>query len=315
MEKIWTEKYRPIKLDDIIGQDEVVKVLKNILQTKSMPHLILYGSTGVGKTSAILSLCYELYDVKNCNDIDEMVLELNASSERGINVVRNDIRTFTEKKMISKYPFKMVILDEADELTNEAQTALREIVGETTNTRFCFICNYPDKLIVPILSRCSKIKFNTIPKKEILIRLGIIASMENMKVTKKYLEYLIKYTYGDIRRCILLLQQLSYIFKTNNIITMNDVYYITNSINSDVLIPLFQKKCDIITLTNNIINEGYNINYVLMILNELNLISEFDNIKKSKIGIKIAETNKYLIDGASEYIQILNLFTFINDCF
>ncbi len=307
---IWTEKYRPYKLDNIANQEDAVKILKNIVITKKMQHLLLYGPAGVGKTSAALALCLELY---NKIHIDDMVLELNASDERGINTVRKEIKDFTEKKIISTYPFKIIILDESDELTNEAQSALRQIIGETTNTRFCFICNYPNKIIVPLLSRCSKIQFNPIPSSAITLKLNEIAKKENMEINNECMENLVKYSYGDMRRCILLLQQLYYVYKNNNKVILNDVYEITNIIDINVIQPLFIEKCDVMEITNKIINGGYNAQYIIYILNDLNIQSKLDNIAKAKISLKILETAKFLIDGGTEFIQLLNLLTFINN--
>ena len=137
----WIEKYRPRKLNDIISQKESINILSNTLKTGELPHLLLYGGPGTGKTSSVLALCNQLFGPERVN---ERVIELNASDERGINVVRHKIINFA-KIANENYlcpPYKIIILDEADAMTKEAQAALRKVMEETSNiTRFCFICN------------------------------------------------------------------------------------------------------------------------------------------------------------------------------
>ena len=172
----WVEKYRPRKLKDITYQTDVKISLKKSLQTKNIPHLIFFGPSGCGKTSTILALSRELFGEKY---IEDRIIELNASDERGINVVRDKIKTYAKQSISNNSklpPWKIIILDEADSMTSDSQYALRRIMEEYSRiTRFCIICNYHNKIIDPIVSRCSLFRFKPIPEKEIIKKLNKIS--------------------------------------------------------------------------------------------------------------------------------------------
>ncbi len=162
----WIEKFRPKKLKDVISQEEIILSLKKVILTKNIPHLLFFGPSGCGKTSTILALARELFSDKYWED---RVIELNASDERGIKVVRDKIKTYA-KNSINKSddipPWKIIILDEADTMTSDSQFALRKIMEDYSKvTRFCIICNYHNKIIDPIISRCSLFRFRPIPRK------------------------------------------------------------------------------------------------------------------------------------------------------
>ncbi len=150
---MWTEKYRPRRLKDIVSQEENIRRLQGFLDSGSVPHLLLSGPPGTGKTTAVLALAYELYGSQN---VTQNVLELNASDERGIGTVRTQIKSFARTMPVGGAEFKLAILDEADQLTRDAQQALRRTMERFTRTsRFALICNYPSKIIEPIQSRCA----------------------------------------------------------------------------------------------------------------------------------------------------------------
>jgi len=322
----WVEKYRPKKLNDIVFQDEIKEILKSALITKNIPHMLLYGSSGTGKTSTILAFCYELYGPDIFND---RVLELNASDERGINTVRTKITNFARKTMCNpdpKYPsppFKIIILDEADAITNEAQSALRKIIETySSTTRFCFICNYINQIIDPIVSRCIKFRFK--PVKNIIDKLRYICHNENLIISDKILNKIINISYGDMRKSIMILQNLKYIYEfNNNTLSLKDIGDITGRISKKPVIKLidicFDNKkslSDIIFNVDNIIKKGYSIVSVIELVN-LNILKN-DTISdkiKSDILFTLSNVEKKINDGAGEYIQLLFLFSYIMNCF
>ena len=156
MHNIWTEKYRPTSFNDVKGQEKIVARIKAFVKQKNMPHILFAGPAGVGKTSLILVAAKELYG----DNWGANILELNASDERGIDIIRNQIKDFARTKAIGNVPFKIAILDEADALTKEAQHALRRTMENYSSTcRFCLIVNYSSKIIDPIQSRCSLFRF------------------------------------------------------------------------------------------------------------------------------------------------------------
>ncbi len=202
---MWVEKYRPHKIADLIDQKEIVGSIQSLLKNQSeMPHLLFSGSAGVGKTTMALCLSHEILG----EHWKDSTLELNASDERGINMVRNRVKTFSRfAGLDSGIPFKIIILDEADEMTADAQTALRRIIEDTAKfCRFILIANNISKIIAPIQSRCAVFKFSTIPEKDMISHLKEIAKKEKTKADEKGLAAIYEYSEGDLRHAINLLQ-------------------------------------------------------------------------------------------------------------
>ena len=199
------EKYRPKTLDELIDQEEVVDGLKNLLKNKNeMPHLLFVGPPGTGKTTTALIIARTLY-----GDLwRDYTLELNASDERGINVIRERVKIFSQYFTPTKeIPFKLIILDEADMMTSEAQTALRRIMEiHSRIARFILICNYLTRIISPIQSRCAIFRFRGIPREEAIKYLERICKSEGVSYEDGVLELIYDYTRGDLRRAINLLQ-------------------------------------------------------------------------------------------------------------
>jgi len=202
---MWVEKYRPQKISELVNQKETIGSISSMLKNQSeLPHLLFSGSAGVGKTSAALCLSREILG----EHWKDYTLELNASDERGINMVRERVKKFSRfAGLDTEIPFKMIILDEADEMTNDAQTALRRIIEDTAKIcRFILIANNLSKIIEPIQSRCVVFKFTKISDKEILSQLKFIGKKEKIKADEKGLSAICDYTDGDLRQAINILQ-------------------------------------------------------------------------------------------------------------
>jgi len=205
---MWVEKYRPKTLDEVVNQKDAVNGIRKMLdEVHEMPHLLFTGPPGTGKTTVALCIARHLY-----NDAwREHTLELNASDERGIDTIRSKVKTFSQFfDRTLGIPFKLVILDEADMMTPEAQTALRRIMEiAARNTRFILICNYLSRIISPIQSRCVIFKFTKINKAEVVEYLASICRKEGVKYTKEALEEVYEVTEGDLRKALNLLQSAS----------------------------------------------------------------------------------------------------------
>ena len=202
---MWVEKYRPEKISSIINQKEVIGSLKSLLKnTPEMPHLMFSGSAGVGKTTAAMCLAREILG----DHWKDHTLELNASDERGINMVRDRVKKFARfSGLDTKIPFKIIILDEADEMTSDAQTALRRIIEDTAKyCRFILIANNISKIIEPLQSRCAVFKFTRISEDEIIPHLEEICKKEKIKFDQKGLKTIYSYSEGDMRHAINILQ-------------------------------------------------------------------------------------------------------------
>jgi len=199
----WTEKYRPRKLNDVVGQKDIVESLKAFVKTKNMPNLLFSGPPGVGKTTCCLALAHELYD----GDVGGNFLELNASDERGIDVVRGTIKDFARSVAMRDVPFKLVFLDEGDALTADAQQALRRTMEANSSvTRFIISANYSSKIIEPIQSRCSVFRFMPLNAKDVRKALEHVAREEKLKMDEKALDTIFYVSEGDMRKALNVLQ-------------------------------------------------------------------------------------------------------------
>jgi replication factor C subunit 3/5 len=202
----WVEKYRPKTIDEIISHAQNIETIKKLLIGGSLPHLLFHGSSGTGKTSTIMALAKEIYG----NNIRLMVMKLDASDDRGINSVREDIKGFAEKSNMFQKGVRLIILDEADSMTFDAQFALRRIIEKYSATiRFCLICNYENKIIPAIRSRCANFRFSNIDIKHICIKLNQIAKSENLKFEPNVIETIATLAKGDLRKAINLIQSIS----------------------------------------------------------------------------------------------------------
>lgn len=321
----WVDKYRPQKLDDIIYQEEVVRVLNQCLKTGQFTHMLFYGPPGSGKTSSILSFVNELFGPKILN---QRIIELNASDERGINVVRNKIIPFAKSAIGNpdpKYPsppFKIIILDEADAMTTEAQSALRTVMESSSNvTRFCFVCNYINQIIDPIASRCMKFRFNTIDDDVMSKKLQEIALLENFDVPLDVVNKITEIAQGDVRHGIMKLQYLKYIYDFQNSITVEDLYKTTNYLPYEEIEKIWNrcivpKNSTIKTIRDEIYllrQKGYSLHAVIeQVKNVVVRNKNLNDKQKASLCITTATIEKMLLNGSDEYLQLLNLLSTIH---
>ncbi len=201
---MWAEKYRPQTLNEIVNQTEIVSRFKNFVEEKNLPHLLLVGPAGVGKTTSILAMARDLYGPGYRN----FILELNASDERGIGIIREKVKNFARTAAIaSPVSFKILIMDEADHLTSDAQHALRRTMEIYTKTcRFCLIGNYSENIIDPIQSRCSVFRFSPLEEPDLKEYIQIIADKEKLDIVEEGLDAIYQSAKGDVRKSINLLQ-------------------------------------------------------------------------------------------------------------
>ncbi|MCK5608799.1 replication factor C small subunit [Candidatus Pacearchaeota archaeon] len=200
---LWTERYRPRTLNEMRNQDENVRRLKKFVEIKSMPHCLFAGPPGIGKTTAALCLAHDLFGERYM----DLYLELNASDARGIDVIRTTVKDFARIATISGAPFKILTLDEADNMTADAQQALRRTMEKYTNTcRFILCCNYSGKIIEPIQSRCALFRFTPLKPEDMSEYLSFIAGNEQMELTDDGMNAIIEVAEGDMRRAINMMQ-------------------------------------------------------------------------------------------------------------
>ncbi|XP_075997600.1 replication factor C subunit 4 [Genypterus blacodes] len=316
----WVEKYRPKCVDDIAYQEEVVAVLKKSLEGADLPNLLFYGPPGTGKTSTILAATRELFGPELYK---QRVLELNASDERGIQVVREKVKRFAQLTVAGTRhdgkpcpPFKVIILDEADSMTAPAQAALRRTMEkESRTTRFCLICNYISRIIEPLTSRCSKFRFKPLANDIQEERLLEICDKERLKYTKESIAALVRVSDGDLRKAITFLQSAARL-NVDKEITERTIVDIAGVIPTKMIDNLLQicfkgtfEKLEI--TMKNMVDEGYAATQILSQLHESIMVYNLSDQQKSAITEKMAVVDKCLSDGADEYLQMLSLCSII----
>jgi len=217
----WVEKYRPKTLDDLVAHEEIISTIERLVDNDRLPHLLLYGPPGTGKTSTILACARKMYG----NNTKGMILELNASDNRGINDVRDLVQNFASTRKLFSSGIKLIILDEADSMTKAAQFALRRIIEKyTKNARFCLICNYVSKIIPALQSRCTRFRFSPLKDVQVRSRVEGIVRAEGLDVTPAGLNALLKLGRGDMRKILNIMQSAAMSYST---ITDTSVYACT----------------------------------------------------------------------------------------
>jgi len=219
----WVEKYRPKEMDQLVSHEEIIGTITRLIDAGKLPHLLLYGPPGTGKTSTIIACAHKMYG----RNYQSMVLELNASDDRGIDVVRNQIKEFVSTRQMFTNAPKLVVLDEADAMTSAAQFALRRVIEKyTRNARFCLICNYASKIIPALQSRCTRFRFAPLEQAQARGRLEVVASAEEVVSTPEGLDACVTLGMGDMRKCLNILQSTHMAFDS---VTPENVYQCTGS--------------------------------------------------------------------------------------
>ncbi len=302
----WVEKYRPRLLDDVVNQKGIIRRLQQFIKDKSMPHLIFAGPAGTGKTTSALAMVRGLYGRKMA--INTTFLELNASDARGINVIRTYVKDFAKAKPPSDIPFKILILDEADNMTAPAQQALRRTMEKyTKNCRMVLICNYSNKIIPPIQSRCVVFRFSSLNKEDIKERVKFIANQEQISLTPDGLIALVDVSKGDCRRAINYLQSCGTISKK---IDQDIVFRVAGEVPSDKIREILKTAIEgqlqfSLKLLNDIIRE-YGLSGINIIKNIHREIYDLQISEDLKIELSklLAESEYRLSQGGTEEIQL-----------
>ncbi|PGH23879.1 hypothetical protein AJ80_02128 [Polytolypa hystricis UAMH7299] len=343
----WVEKYRPKTLDDVAAQDHTVTVLQRTLQASNLPHMLFYGPPGTGKTSTILALAKSLFGPLLYRS---RILELNASDERGISIVREKIKDFariqlshppaSDSEYRSKYPcppFKIIILDEADSMTQDAQSALRRTMERYSRiTRFCLVCNYVTRIIDPLASRCSKFRFKALDGAAAGGRLEEIAKAEKLNLDSGVVDSLIRCSEGDLRRAITFLQSAARLVgaakdgredeggdtemadaDNQDVITVKHIEEIAGVVPDNIvdrLVQAMQPKKGrsayeaVSKVVTDIIADGWSASQILTQMYQIIVFNEsIPDIQKNGIVMVFSEIDKRLIDGADEQLTVLDM--------
>jgi replication factor C small subunit len=301
---LWVEAYRPKTLDEMVGQEEVVKRLKGFLEKKSLPNMIFAGPPGVGKTTAALCLARELYgDAWRDN-----LLELNASDERKIETIRTKVKEYARSKPVGGAPYKLLLLDEADALTTDAQQALRRMMEMYASTcRFILDCNYLSRIIEPIQSRCAVFRFSKLTDNDIKEMLQRIAKAEKLTIEPKALEAIVYVSEGDMRRAINILQAAASVSKR---ITEESIYDVTSRARPEevremvnlALSGKFEKARE--KLHYMLVERGLSGEEILDQLHREIFNLQVPEMVKVNLLEKLGETDFRITEGGNERIQL-----------
>lgn len=304
--QLWVEKYRPKTLDDVVDHDDIIKAMKTYVEEENIPNMLLVGPAGVGKTASALAMAHDLYG----NDYEEYILELNASDERGIDMVREDLKDFSRSIPSGEIPYKILILDEADHLTSEAQHALRRTMEKYSDlTRYILIGNYSSKIIEPIQSRCSLFSFSHLPKEKVKERLASITAQEELEIKEDGLEALLEVSRGDLRKAINLLQSIAY---GDRVIDKEKVYSAAGEVYPETAKKLITLAFDgnfeeaRTKLTNALIEQGVDGTDLLKALEREINHGAIDIASQDKMQLTrlISEIDFRITQGATAYIQL-----------
>jgi len=310
----WIEKYRPAKLSQIVGNKRIISNLQSISESGNLPNLILAGPPGTGKTTSVLALAHELLG----ENFKKAVIELNASDERGINVVRDKIKRFAQQKIpLPEGRHKIIILDEADSMTSSAQGSMRVTISDYSNTtRFVLACNDSSKIIEAIQSRCTVLRFGKLSSDDIKERIKFVLNNENAKYDEKGLQAIIDTCNGDMRyalnnsqSCIVGFGEINEenVYKIVELPRPKEIEKIYNFCLNKMFV-------DAINKFSELFNDGYSCLEIISVFNRL--IQENDKID-DKVRIillkKISEYKMNLIDGLDSDLQMSGFISEIYD--
>jgi replication factor C small subunit len=302
-EEIWTEKYRPRKLEEVAGQNAIIENLQSYVRKRNLPHLIFSGPAGVGKTAAAVAMARELYG----DTWAENFTELNASDERGIEVVRNKIKNFARTMPIGNAAFKIIFLDEADALTDAAQSALRRTMERYSGTcRFILSCNYSSKIIEPIQSRCSVYRFKSLSYDAIASRIKYIAEKEGLKLSEEAVRAVNYVSMGDMRRAVNALQSAAVL---SSEIKPETIYEITATARPEEIEELIKKALggnffEALAKLEVLMEKGISGDEILAQMHRLVINMDIPAKKKVELMDRIGEADYRITEGANERIQL-----------
>ncbi|GBF93856.1 replication factor C subunit 2 [Raphidocelis subcapitata] len=318
----WVEKYRPRNVDEVAHQEEVVSTLKRSLETANLPHLLFYGPPGTGKTSTALAIARQLYGPEL---MKTRVMELNASDERGINVVRKKVKSFAAAAVgapAAGYPcppYKLLILDEADSMTQDAQNALRRTMEQYSKvTRFCFICNYVSRIIEPLASRCAKFRFRPLHQGVMRDRIEFICARESVSLDPEAFQLLASISGGDLRKAVTTLQ--SAVRLSGGSVDRQSILDVSGEIPQAAITRLLAA-CrsgvfdNVQQQVTDLIAEGYPAQQVLLQLQAEVLAAPDAPDAPDAVPARpralvceaLAQCDKALQDGADEFLQLLHV--------
>lgn len=300
-----------LSLEDLVSQDDIITSLSRLIDSGNLPHLLLYGPPGTGKTSTIVAAAKRMYITEK--KYASMTLELNASDARGIDVVRNEIKEFagTRQLFTADSAVKLIILDEADAMTSDAQFALRRIMEKyTKNARFCLICNYVSKIIPALQSRCTRFRFAPLSVEQIQGRLEEVAAKENCQTTPDGIQAILRLSGGDMRRVLNLLQSTAMAADT---VDESSVYLTSGApLPSDIdQILQWLMNASFQTAYSNIAavctEKGYALADVLADLTDKLILLDMDSAPLGMLLDGMSAVEHRLAFGTDERIQIASL--------
>jgi replication factor C small subunit len=311
MKEIWIEKYRPKSLKEVVGQKEITDRLQSYVRSKNLPHLMFAGSPGTGKTTCALALAKELFGEGWKNNF----VEMNASDERGIDVVRGKIKEFARTSPISGANFKIIFLDEADALTNDAQSALRRTMERySAICRFIISCNYSSKIIEPIQSRCAVFRFRPLRAEDIKRYLQLIAKVEKVDITDDAMDALVHVANGDMRKGVNSLQVAASLSEK---ITIEVVYQTTGTAHPEEVKKLLETalKGDFLEARSQLdelmITYGLSGEDVIRQIHKQFFELNIPDIEKVRLIDKTGEVEFRIVEGSNERIQLEALLAYL----